>query len=217
MAALRRMLPRDRGTIVHIGSALGYRGIPLQSAYCGAKHAIKGFHESVRCELLHTKANVHATMVQLPAMNTPQFDWMRTTLPRKPQPVPPIYQPETAAEAVLYAAAHPRRREYWVGGSTVGTIIGNRLVPGLLDRYLARTGFDAQQTEEPEDTGAGNLWQPGDVGADHGAHGWFGRQAHAGSAQLWMSRHRGRLAGLGAASAVVAGALTAALLRRGGR
>lgn len=217
MAALRRMLPRDRGTIVHIGSALAYRGIPLQSAYCGAKHAIKGFHESVRCELLHAKANVHATMVQLPAMNTPQFDWMRATTPRRPQPVPPIYQPETAAEAVLHAAAHPRRREYWVGGSTVGTIIGNRLAPDLLDRYLARTGFDAQQTDEPTGTGAGNLWQPGDVGADHGAHGRFDEQAHAGSTQLWASRHRGWLAGLGAAGAVVGGTLAAVVLRRSAR
>jgi NAD(P)-dependent dehydrogenase (short-subunit alcohol dehydrogenase family) len=213
MAALRRMLPRDRGTIVHIGSALAYRGIPLQSAYCGAKHAIKGFHESLRCELLHAKANVHTTMVQLPAVNTPQFDWMRSTMPRRPQPVPPIYQPEIAADAVLHAAEHPRRREYWVGGSTVGTIIGNRLAPGLLDRYLARTGFDAQQTDEPAGTGAGNLRRAGDTGADHGAHGRFDEQAHARSAQLWASRHRGWLAGLGTASAVAA----AVLLRRAGR
>jgi NAD(P)-dependent dehydrogenase (short-subunit alcohol dehydrogenase family) len=216
MTALRRMLPRDRGTIVHIGSALAYRGIPLQSAYCGAKHAIKGFHESVRCELLHTKANVHTTMVQLPAVNTPQFSWMRSTMPRKPQPVPPIYQPEIAAEAVLYAAEHPRRREYWVGGSTVGTIIGNRVAPGLLDRYLARTGFGAQQTDETSGSGAGNLWRPGDTGTDPGAHGRFDEQAHAGSAQLWASRHRGRLAGFGTCAAA-AGVLTAVLLRRSSR
>jgi NAD(P)-dependent dehydrogenase (short-subunit alcohol dehydrogenase family) len=214
MAALRRMLPRDRGTIVHIGSALAYRGIPLQSAYCGAKHAIKGFHESVRCELLHAKANVHATMVQLPAVNTTQFGWMHSTMRRRPQPVPPIYQPEIAAAAVLYAAAHPRRREYWVGGSTVGTIIGNRVAPGLLDRYLARTGFDAQQTDETNFSGAGNLWQPGDTGTDHGAHGRFDQQAHGRSAQLWASRHRGRLAGVGAAAA---GVLMAVLLRRSAR
>lgn len=217
MAALRRMLPRDRGTIVHIGSALAYRGIPLQSAYCGAKHAIKGFHESLRCELLHAKANVHTTMVQLPAMNTPQFGWMRSTMPRRPQPVPPIYQPEVAAEAVLHAASHPRRREYWVGGSTVATIIGNRLAPGLLDRNLARSGFGAQQTDEPGGSRSGNLWQPGDAGADHGAHGRFDDQAHAESTQVWASRHRGWLTGLGAASAVVVGAVTAGLLRRGGR
>ena len=217
MSALRRMLPRDRGTIVQVGSALAYRGIPLQSAYCGAKHAIKGFHESIRCELLHAKANVYTTMVQLPATNTPQFGWMRSTMSRQPQPVPPIYQPEIAAEAVLHAATHPRRREYWVGGSTVGTIIGNRLAPGLLDRYLARTGFDAQQTDEPNEAGAGNLWQPGDEGSDQGAHGRFDQQAHAGSAQLWASRHRVRLAGLGAAGAAAGAALAAVLLRRSAR
>jgi NAD(P)-dependent dehydrogenase (short-subunit alcohol dehydrogenase family) len=213
-AALRRMLPRDRGTIVQVGSALAYRGIPLQSAYCGAKHAIKGFHESVRCELLHAKANVHTTMVQLPAMNTPQFSWMRSTMPRRPQPVPPIYQPETAAEAVLYAAEHPHRREYWVGGSTVGTIVGNRFAPRLLDRYLARTGFKAQQTDEPRGPGAGNMWRPGDTETDHGAHGRFDEQAHGRSAQVWVSRHRGPLAGVGAAAA---GVLTAVLLRRSAR
>jgi NAD(P)-dependent dehydrogenase (short-subunit alcohol dehydrogenase family) len=214
MAALRRMLPRDRGTIVHVGSALAYRGIPLQSAYCGAKHAIKGFHESVRCELRHAGANVHATMVQLPAMNTPQFDWMRVTMPRRPQPVPPIYQPETAAEAVVHAAAHPKRREYWVGGSTVGTIIGNRLAPGLLDRYLARTGFAAQQTDEPVGEGDGNLWRPHDEDADHGSHGRFDDRAKPRSPEAWASRHKGQLTGLGA---VAAGAVTAVLLRRAHR
>ncbi|HEX2133597.1 MAG TPA: SDR family oxidoreductase [Actinophytocola sp.] len=208
MAALRRMRPRDRGTVVHIGSALAYRGIPLQAAYCGAKHAIKGFHEALRCELLHAGANVHTTMVQLPAMNTPQFDWVRSTLPRRPQPVPPIYQPELAAAAVRYAVEHPRRREYWVGGSTVGTILGNRLAPGLLDRYLARTGFGSQQTDEPHDPDPGNLWRPGDdaPGSDHGAHGRFDDQANAHSAQLWASRHRGQL------GAVAGGALAAGLL-----
>ncbi|MCT2585532.1 SDR family oxidoreductase [Actinophytocola gossypii] len=208
LAALRRMRPRDRGTIVHIGSALAYRAIPLQSAYCAAKHAIKGFHESLRCELLHAGSNVHTTMVQLPAMNTPQFDWVRSTMPRRPQPVPPIYQPELAAEAVRHAVEHPGRREFWVGGSTVGTILGNRIAPGLLDRYLARTGFGAQQTDEPHDPDAGNLWRPGDEapGTDHGAHGRFDDRAHAGSPQLWASRHRGGLA------AVAGGALAAGLL-----
>lgn len=211
-AALRRMLPRDRGTIVQVGSALAYRGIPLQSAYCGAKHAIQGFHESVRCELLHDKANVHVTMVQLPAVNTPQFDWARSTLPHRPQPVPPIFQPEVAAEAVHHAAGHPRRREYWVGGSTVATLLADRIAPGLLDRYLARTGFGAQQTSEPRcSAGSGNLWGPGDEapGSDHGAHGRFDEQAKATSAQLWASRHRGRLAGL-----VAAGAALVLLLRK---
>src|ERR687894_2829264 len=145
--ALDRMLPRDRGTIVQIGSALAYRGIPLQSAYCGAKHAIQGFTESLRCELLHDKSNVRVTMVQMPAVNTPQFGWVTSRLPRKAMPVAPIYQPEVAADAVLYAADHPKRREYWVGGSTVGTLLANAVAPGLLDRYLARTGFDSQQTD----------------------------------------------------------------------
>jgi NAD(P)-dependent dehydrogenase (short-subunit alcohol dehydrogenase family) len=210
LAALRRMLPRDRGTIVHVGSALAYRGIPLQSAYCGAKHAIQGFHESLRCELLHDKSNVHVTMVQLPAMNTPQFDWARTKLPRRPQPVPPIYEPEVAAEAVAYAADHPQRREYWVGGSTVGTLLANRIAPGLLDRYLARTGFSAQQTDQPNESAGGNLWTAGDdaSGSDHGAHGRFDRHARSRSAQLWASRRRGRLALAGA------GILLAAALRK---
>src|SRR2546421_2267405 len=143
-AALDRMRPRDHGTIVHVGSALAYRGIPLQSAYCGAKHAIQGFHESVRCELLHEHSRVRVTMVQLPAVNTPQFDWVLSRLRRHARPVPPIYQPEVAARAIVYAADHPRRREYWVGASTVGTLVANAIVPGLLDRYLARTGYEGQ-------------------------------------------------------------------------
>ncbi len=130
MAALRRMRPRDEGTIVQVGSALAYRGIPLQSAYCGAKHAIQGFNESLRCELLHERSNVHVTMVQLPAVNTPQFTWVLSRLPRRAQPVPPIYQPEVAARGIVYAADHPRRREYWVGGSTVGTLVANAVMPG---------------------------------------------------------------------------------------
>src|SRR3954468_22415522 len=136
LAALKRMLPRDRGAIVQVGSALAYRGIPLQTAYCGSKHAIQGFSESLRCELLHEHSGVHVTMVQMPAVNTPQFSWLLSRLPRRAQPVPPIYQPEVAAKAVLYAADHPRRREYWVGGSTVGTLAANAVAPGLLDRYL---------------------------------------------------------------------------------
>src|SRR5207237_435552 len=149
-AALRRMLPRDRGTVVQVGAALAYRGIPLQSAYCAAKHAIQGFSESVRCELLHDKSNVWITMVQLPALNTPQFRMLKSRLPRKPQPVPPIYQPEVAADAI-YFAAHNRRREVYVGGPTVAAIWGNKFAPGLADRYLALTGYDAQQTKEPDD------------------------------------------------------------------
>src|SRR3954466_8570725 len=145
LSALRRMLPRDRGAIVQVGSALAYRGIPLQAAYCGAKHAIQGFTESLRCELLHDGSGVQVSMVHLPAMNTPQFDWVKSRLPRRPQPVPPIYQPEVAADAIVWAAGH-RRRELSVGAMTAAVIWGNKVAPGLGDRYLAATGFDSQQT-----------------------------------------------------------------------
>jgi NAD(P)-dependent dehydrogenase (short-subunit alcohol dehydrogenase family) len=218
-AALERMLPRNRGTIVQVGSALAYRGIPLQSAYCGAKHAIQGFTESVRTELLHDKSDVHITMVQLPAVNTPQFDWVLSKLPKRPQPVAPIYQPEVVARAILHAGDHPMRREYWVGGSTVGTLIGDKFAGGLLDRYLGRTGVDSQQTEEPQPADApANLWEPADGpdGRDHGAHGRFDDQATSRSPQLWASRHHGLL-GAAAAGLVAVGAAaggTAALLRR---
>ena len=212
-AALRRMLPRDRGTVVQVGSALAYRGIPLQSAYCGAKHAIQGFTESVPCELLHDKSNVHVTMVQLPAVNTPQFDWVLSRLRRKAQPVPPIYQPELAARGVVHAADHPRRREYWVGGSTAATLLANAVAPGVLDRYLARTGYRAQQTDQPRDPDQpANLWQPADGPRepDYGAHGRFDDQAKTRSVQLWASHHHGLVAA-GAAAVVAAGV---ALLRR---
>jgi len=201
-AALKRMLPRDRGAIVQVGSALAYRGIPLQTAYCGAKHAIQGFNEALRCELLHDKSGVATTMVQLPAVNTPQFDWVLNKLPHKAQPVPPIYQPEVIARTVLYAADHPRRREYWCGGTTAATLIANALAPGLLDRYLAKTGFQSQQSGEPNPPGAPeNLWKPvdGPGGVDHGAHGRFDDQSHGRSAQAWLSRHHAVAAGIGAA------------------
>jgi NAD(P)-dependent dehydrogenase (short-subunit alcohol dehydrogenase family) len=214
-AALNRMLPRDRGVIVQVGSALAYRGIPLQSAYCGAKHAIQGFHESLRVELLHDKRNVHVTMVQMPAVNTPQFSWVLSRLPRKAQPVPPIYQPEVAARAVLYAADHPKRREYWVGGSTAATLAANALAPGILDRYLARTGFDSQQTDQrrPSDQPA-NLWEPADGRSedDAGAHGEFDDKAKNRSLQLWASQHHGLLAAAG--GALAAGLGWAATRRR---
>ncbi|EME52487.1 SDR family oxidoreductase [Amycolatopsis decaplanina] len=213
-AALNRMLQRDRGAIVQVGSALAYRGIPLQTAYCGAKHAIQGFTESLRCELLHSKSNVHVTMVQMPGVNTPQFDWVLSRLPRKAQPVAPIYQPEIPAKAVIYAADHPRRREYWVGGSTVGTLVANKFAPGLLDRYLARTGFQSQQGEQPRDPDQpANLWVAADdtEGKDFGAHGRFDRKATARSPQLWASQHHGLL---GAAAAAVAAAGLAALARK---
>ncbi len=194
-AALRHMLPRDRGTIVQVGSALAYRGIPLQSAYCGAKHAIQGFNESLRCELLHQGSGVRTTMVQLPALNTPQFDWVLNRMPGRARPVPPVYQPEVAARAIVHAAGHGRRREYWVGGSTVGTLIANAVAPGLLERYLARTGFDAQQ-DPGEHGGVGNLWSPADGprGRDFGAHGRFDGEARPASSQGWASRNRGRVA-----------------------
>ena len=215
-AALTRMLPRDRGAIVQVGSALAYRGIPLQSAYCGAKHAIQGFNESLRTELLHDKRNIYVTMVQMPAVNTPQFSWVLSKLPQKAQPVPPIYQPEVAAKAVLYAADHPQRREYWVGGTTAATLLANAVAPGLLDRYLARTGFKSQQTDEKRDPNQpANLWHPVDDehGPDEGAHGDFDDQATTRSAQLWASQHHGLLATVGG-GLLTAGAAWA-LRRRG--
>ncbi len=209
MAALRRMLPRDRGAIVQVGSALAYRSIPLQSAYCGAKHAVRGFTDSLRCELLHDRSNVRLTMVQLPALNTPQFDVVLSRLPRKAQPVPPIYQPEVAAEAIVWASEHARR-EVWVGGTTVGTIAADKLAPRLLDRYLGKTGFDSQQTDQPADPGRpSNLWEP--VPGDLGAHGDFDRRAHPRSFQLWATTHRALAALAGAAGT----AAIAAMARRG--
>jgi NAD(P)-dependent dehydrogenase (short-subunit alcohol dehydrogenase family) len=192
MAALKFMKSRDRGTVVQVGSALAYRGIPLQSAYCGAKHAIQGFNEALRCELLHDKSNVHVTMVQMPAVNTPQFSWVLSRLPRHAQPVPPIYQPELAARAVLYAADHPQRREYWVGTSTVATLVANAVAPGVLDRYLGKTGFSSQQTSEGRSPGAPvNLWDPADGGdgRDYGAHGAFDGKSHQDDPQVWLSHH----------------------------
>ncbi|WP_433413222.1 SDR family oxidoreductase [Microtetraspora malaysiensis] len=192
-AALDLMLPRNHGTIVQVGSALAYRAIPLQSGYCGAKHAIKGFTESLRCELLHGRSAVRVTMVQLPAVNTPQFDWVLSRLPHRPQPVPPVYQPEVAAHAVLFATDHPRRKEFWVGGSTAVALIANRIFPALIDRYLGWTGFASQQTSEPSPPdGPVNLWEPADGkdGHDFGAHGRFDDRSRSTSAETWLSRHR---------------------------
>ena len=207
--ALRRMRPRGRGVIVQVGSTLAYRGIPLQSAYCGAKHAIQGFHESLRTELMHEGSGVQVTMVQMPAVNTPQFQWVLSRLPKQAQPVPPIYQPEVAARAVVYAADHPRRREYWVGESTAATLVANAIAPGLLDRYLARTGFKSQQTaqDRPSDQPA-NLWEPADESRDFGAHGLFDERSHSHSPQVWASQHHGLLA----SAAVLGGA--ALMVRR---
>jgi NAD(P)-dependent dehydrogenase (short-subunit alcohol dehydrogenase family) len=206
MAALRRMVPRDRGVIVQVGSALAFRGIPLQAPYCGAKHALQGFLDSVRAELLHRGSAVRVTSVHVPALNTPQFSWGRTKLPRHPQPVPPIYQPEVGAEAVVWAARHTRR-EVWVGGSTVATIVGNRVAPGLIDRYLGRRGVQDQQSEEPVEEGRpDNLFEP--APGDWAARGVFADRAHTRSLQFWATRNRGALA-LGTAAA-----LALALARR---
>jgi NAD(P)-dependent dehydrogenase (short-subunit alcohol dehydrogenase family) len=193
LAALRRMLRRDRGTIIQIGSALAYRSIPLQSAYCAGKAAIRGFTDSLRTELIHDKSNVRISMLQLPAVNTPQFDVSRSRMPRRPQPVPPIYQPEVIARAVLYAAEHAPR-ELWIGGSTITAILGQKVFPGLLDRYLGQTGYDSQQTSEPASPGRqDNLFEP--VPGDRGAHGDFDARARSHSAELWTRRHRKLLAG----------------------
>ncbi|MGI8955369.1 MAG: SDR family oxidoreductase [Chthoniobacterales bacterium] len=190
LAALKRMLPRDRGVILQVGSALAYRGIPLQAAYCASKHAIQGFCDSLRCELIHDKSNVRVTMIQMPAMNTPQFSWVKSRLPRKAQPVPPIYQPEVAARAIVFASHHPRR-EIYVGLPTVEAIVGNEIAPGLLDHYLAHNCFEAQQTNEREEPDRpDNLWEPLDAEKDHGAHGPFDRRARRSSPQLWSTIHR---------------------------
>jgi NAD(P)-dependent dehydrogenase (short-subunit alcohol dehydrogenase family) len=217
MAALARMRPRDRGAIVQVGSALGERSIPLQSAYCGAKHAINGFTSSLRCELLHDKSGVHITVVQMPAVNTPQFSWVRSKLPRHPQPVPPIYQPEVAARGIVFAADHPCRRQYYVGATTTATILANRVVPGLLDKYLARTGYASQQTGSREGSGRpGNLWRPADnpPGHDYGAHGEFDDKSHPRSAQLLLSHHRLAATAAAAAAAAAGMALVGRVRRR---
>jgi len=214
MAVFKHMKARDSGTIVQVGSALAYRGIPLQTAYCGAKHAIQGFHEALRCELLHEKSGVHVTMVQLPAVNTPQFSWLLSRLPKHAQPVPPIYQPEFAARGIVFAADHPRRREYWVGASTAATLAANAIAPGLLDRYLARTGFASQQMSRDQDPDAPvNLWESADGrdGEDFGAHGIFGDKAHSLDPQLWASQHHGTIA---AAAGVALAGLAALWTRR---
>jgi NAD(P)-dependent dehydrogenase (short-subunit alcohol dehydrogenase family) len=209
-AALRRMLPRDRGVIVQVGSALSRRGIPLQASYCGAKHALKGFLDSLRAELLHRGSSVRVSLVQLPGVNTPQFGWVRTRLRRHPQPVPPIYQPEVAARAIAWAAEHPRR-ELWVGLPTAYTIVGEKLASGLMDRYLARTNLDAQQTERPIDPARrdDNLFAP--PPGDPGGRGIFDGQSRGRSPQLWLATHRRALA----AGAAAAAAVAAAAVRRG--
>jgi NAD(P)-dependent dehydrogenase (short-subunit alcohol dehydrogenase family) len=208
MAALRWMQPRNRGVIVQVGSALAYRAIPLQSAYCGAKHAIRGFTDSVRTELLHERSAVRIVQAHLPALNTPQFEWGASHMPKRAQPVPPIYQPEVAARAIVWAAEHPYRRQVWVGGTTAATIVANRLAPGLLDRYLARTGYRSQQDREAEDPSRpSNLWEP--VEADLAAHGRFDDRSHDRS---MLTPPTGRRLGL--AVLLGAGAIALRRLRR---
>jgi short-subunit dehydrogenase len=206
LAALRRMVPRNHGAIVQVGSALAYRAIPLQSAYCGAKHAIQGFTESLRSELYHSGSKVHISMVQMPALNTPQFEWVKSRLPGRPRPVGRIYQPEVGADAIVYAAHH-RRPEIYVGYPAAEAIMANRIAPRLLDRYLGRTGFDSQQDPEPLDPARpDNLWET--VDGPFAAHGRFDGSAHYRSLQLKAAEHRRGLALAGLAAAGVAWALT---------
>ncbi len=205
-AALKRMLPRDRGTIVQVCSAMSYRGIPLQSPYCGAKAACKNFTESILTELVHKKSNVKVSMVMLPGVNTTQFTWGRTKLPKQTMPVPPIYQPEVAAEAIHWIA-HTDRRQIYVGVPTVMNVLGERVAPWLLDIYLGKTGFGSQETDQPLDPqGHDNLFDP--IDEDRGAHGPFDELAHAHSPQTWLSRHRGAIGGALAGAAALGFAAT---------
>jgi NAD(P)-dependent dehydrogenase (short-subunit alcohol dehydrogenase family) len=213
-AALRRMLPRDHGIVINVGSALSGRSIPLQSAYCGAKHAIVGFTESVVTELEHQGSRVRVCMVQLPGLNTPQFTWILNRMPRNPRPMPPVYQPEVAARAVAELVRRPRRN-VWVGLPTAYTILGNRLAPRLADWYLARTGVDSQQTDEAIPRRPANLWAPADETTDAGAHGPFDDQAHQHDTVGWLSRHRRGVACVSAALLAAAWAMPPARLRRG--
>lgn len=209
MAALKKMLPRNKGQIILIGSALAYRGIPLQSAYCGAKHAIHGFFESLRAELIHDNSNIQLSMVQMPAMNTTQFDFVKSRLPNKPKPMGTIFEPEVAANAVVYTAKHPYERELNVGFSTVKTILGNKVAPGYLDHFLAQNGYSGQQTNEAADPDRpNNLWEP--ISGDHGARGNFDKSAKNWSPQLWTAKH----AGLALTSAATLGLGLAVLVKR---
>lgn len=208
-AALKRMLPRNKGSIVFVGSALAYRGIPLQSAYCAAKHASQGFYDSLRSELLHDESNVKVSIVHLPAMNTPQFDWMRNKMPNKPRPMGTVYQPEVAARSVFYAAYHDVR-ELKVASSTLQTVIGNKLFPALGDWQLAKSGFEGQQTPEPEDSDRpDNLFET--VPGEYGAHGRFDEEAQDTSAVGWLGRHQS----IPLAAAAVAGLALSAFIWKG--
>jgi short-subunit dehydrogenase len=212
LSALKRMFPRDHGTIVQVGSALAFRGIPLQSSYCGAKHAIQGFIESLRTELIHDHSKVWVTMVHLPATNTPQFNWVKTRLPRKPQPYPPVFQPEVPAEAIYYAAHH-RRREMFVGWPTLKTVIGNRLIPGYVDRVLANTGYEGQQYDGLVEPGRqDNLWKP--VPIDFGVHGDFDEGAKSSSWLLWADMHQ-KLIAMGLSAMAIVGLVISRAISKG--
>ena len=208
-SALKRMRPRNEGVIVNVGSALAYRSVPLQAIYCGAKAAIRGFTDSLRSEIIHDKLKVHLTMVDLPAVNTPQFDWALNKTGRRPQPVPPIYQPEVPARAIYFAATH-KRRDVWVGFPTVKAILANRIAPGLIDRYLATVGYSGQLTDqrEPADAPA-NLFEP--VPGPYGAHGRFDNKARTGNWEMFTDRHR---AAVFAVLAVIAGVALHRLAKR---
>jgi NAD(P)-dependent dehydrogenase (short-subunit alcohol dehydrogenase family) len=211
LAALKRMSARDRGVIIQVSSALAYRSIPLQSAYCAAKHAILGFTASLRTELIHERSNVRVTLVHMPALNTPQFSWVKSRLPRKPQPVPPIFEPEVGADAVAWAARNDCGREISVGWPSVEAVYGNKVVPGYADRFLARSGYASQQTNEPADPDRpNNLWKP--LPGDHGAHGSFDSRARPFSVELWLRTHRELASVVGVG---LAGALLGALQRGG--
>ncbi len=211
LAALERMQARDRGVIIQVSSALAYRSIPLQSAYCAAKHAILGFTASLRTELIHDRSNVRVTLVHMPALNTPQFSWVKSRLPRKPQPVPPIFEPEVGANAVVWAARNDCGREITVGWPSVEAVYGNKLVPAFADRFLAKSGYASQQTDEPANPDRpNNLWAP--LPGDHGAHGRFDSRSHPFSIELWLREHRGLAVAVGAG---LAGALLGALPGRG--
>lgn len=203
LAALKRMRPRNRGVIIQVGSALAYRGIPLQSAYCASKFAMRGFCDSLRAELIHDKKKIRVCIVEMPAVNTPQFGWVKSRLPHKAQPVPPIFQPEVAAQAIVFAAMRDRR-EIYVGFPTVKAIVANKIAPRMLDNILGRTGYQSQQTDEPDDPARpNNLFEP--LPGDHGAHGAFDDRARRFSLQLWLDEHRDLLRGAAVASAAVAG------------
>ena len=213
-AALRRMIPRNRGVIIQVGSALAYRGIPLQAPYCAAKFAIRGFCDALRAELIHDKKNIRICLVEMPAVNTPQFSWVKSRLPKKAQPVPPIFQPEVAADAIVFAATH-NRREVYVGFPTVKVVLANKIAPGLVDKYLGRTGYKSQQTSQPEDPNRpDNLFEP--LPGDFGAHGHFDGRARQFSAQLWLNKRRNWLRAGGIILALLGGAAAIVARRRHG-